>query len=505
MEEYRRLASGRYSQTVRAGALVRLARTLKNAGRTVEALEAYDQLERLSPARVAGVPADLAARRARADLFERLHRQPELQATARSLRANLLEGTWKVDRGVFEAYLRQTETWLGERIETPAEREALSAGVEWLVAGHHRGTLAANGRSAMRLHDTNVTILWQASAGRVRALVASPAFVAREWREPARARLDRQGKGDVLTLDQEPRGISASDPGVVRRFGAETGLPWTVTVRDRHADVDSDGLVTQRRTLVAGVTLLLLTVTTGGFLTARAIGRELALARLQSDFVAAVSHEFRTPLTTIRQFTSLLLENDAVSAEKRQAFYGAQERATERLTRLVESLLDFGRMEAGAHPYRMEQISVTQLVSEAVENFRRDSAAAGFSIDCAVAADAGVVTGDWDALTRAIRNLLENAVNYSDTSRCIDVSVTREPGSVGVSVQDRGFGIADAERREIFKKFVRGSATRQRGIKGTGVGLAIVAHVVAAHRGRIALESEIGRGSTFTLWLPCIH
>jgi signal transduction histidine kinase len=502
IKEYRRVAVSRYPAAVRAGALVRLARTLKNAGRGGEALDAYDQLERIPTARVAGVPADLAARRARAALFEQLQRQPELQAAASSLRADLLQGTWAVDRGMFEAYLRQADTWLGDTTLVPSTREALSAAVESLVASHRRGTLPANGRSVTRVDDTDVTVLWQASGDRLRALAAGPAFVAREWREPTRVALDREGGAGALTLDQEPRGTGASDPAPIRRFAAETGLPWTVTVSDTHANVDSDELVARRRTLLAGVTLLLLTVVTGGYLTARAIGRELALARLQTDFTAAVSHEFRTPLTTIRQFTALLLENDAVGPEKRRAFYGAQARATERLTKLVESLLDFGRMEAGVHPYRMEQIRVGQLVSEAVEDFRRDPAADGFSIACAADTDAEMIAGDREALSRAIRNLLENAVTYSGESRCIQVTVTRQPTEIGVSVQDQGFGIPASEQRDIFKKFVRGSSTRQRGIKGTGVGLAIVSHIVAAHRGRVALDSEVGRGSTFTLWLP---
>jgi two-component system, OmpR family, phosphate regulon sensor histidine kinase PhoR len=502
IDQYRRLASGRYPPDVRAGALVRLARTRKNAGRAAEALDAYDQLEGIRSARVAGVPADLAARRARAVLFEQLHRHTELQSAARTLREGLLTGTWAVDRGTFEAYLRQADAWLGETTAVPAARAAVSAAVESLVANYRRGMLAANGRSAIRVHDTDVTVLWQANADTLRALVAGPVFVAREWREPARARLDGDAASDVLTFDHQPSSTTAGDPTAIRRFAAETGLPWTVVVTDTRAGIDSNGLVSQRRTIVAGVTLLLLTVTTGGYLTARAIGRELAVARLQSDFVAAVSHEFRTPLTTIRQFTALLLENDAVGPEKRRAFYQAQARATERLTRLIESLLDFGRMEAGAHPYRLEPISVKQLVSEAVEDFRRDPAAADFSIRCDIAAEAATVAGDWDALSRAIRNLLENAVNYSGESRCIDVTLTSQADAIGVTVQDQGFGIAPGEQRDIFKKFVRGSSSRQRGIKGTGVGLAIVSHIVAAHGGRIALESEVGRGSAFTLWLP---
>lgn len=503
--EYRRLTSPRFSPDVRAEALVRLARTLKNAARTAEALQAYDELQRMAGARVAGVPADLAARRAKAGLLERLGRREELRAAAIGLRARLLSGTWTVDRGAFEAYLRQTEIWLADDVDVPGERQALSAAVERLVTSYRRGTIAAAGRSATHVGGTEVTVLWQTSAGRLRALVAGPRFVTDTWLEPTRVKLRREHATSAVDFQGEQHSGATSDGAASRRSAAETGLPWTVTVRDRPMTADSAGIASQRRTIVAGVTLLLLSVTTGGYLTARAIGRELALARLQTDFVAAVSHEFRTPLTAIRQFTALLIENDDLERDKRVAFYGAQARATERLAKLVESLLDFGRMEAGAHPYSMEPINVEQLVSETLDEFRRDPAAATFAIACTVDRDAGVVSGDWDALSRALRNLLENAVNYSDASRNIEVKVTREVDTIGIAVQDRGFGVGPEEQRQIFKKFVRGAITRQRGIKGTGVGLAIVAHIAAAHRGRIDLESEVGRGSTFTLWLPRAH
>ncbi len=158
----------------------------------------------------------------------------------------------------------------------------------------------------------------------------------------------------------------------MRRSSAETGLPWTIVVTDGQRAPESAGLASQRRTLAAGVALLFVVVSTGAYLMGRSISRELAVARLQSDFVAAVSHEFRTPLTTLHQFTTLLIDDDDLPATKRQGFYEALARATDRLTHLVESLLDFGRMEAGAHPYRMEPLNAGSLVADVVADFQRD-------------------------------------------------------------------------------------------------------------------------------------
>lgn len=507
IREYRALALRAKAPSVRAGALVRLARVLKNAGRHTAAMQAYMELEKLSSAYTAGVPADLAARRARAALLQELHRDDELRAVADSLRSDLLAARWIIDRGTFESYRQQTDMWLGYAVDVPKYRETLSASVEWLFNEYQRDSLTSSGRRSVRLRDTDVAILWHSDGNRLNALVAGPRFIEREWLGPARSRVER-GPIDVTLAvpDAEtPHASSGGSATLVRRSAAETGLPWTVVVKDAQSGPESAGLATQARMMTAGVGLLLLTVITGGYLIARAIGLELAVARLQSDFVAAVSHEFRTPLTTLRQFTSLLLEDDELAPAKRRSFYHAQARATDRLTNLVESLLDFGRMEAGAHPYRMEQVNVERLVSDVVEDFRREPAAEGFSLECVLDSSAALVTGDRDAINRAIRNLLENAVKYSDTDRRIDVQVTREEMVVAVSVRDRGFGVGREEQREIFNKFVRGSASRRRGIKGTGIGLAMVRHIIAAHGGRVTLQSELGRGSTFTIWLPVVH
>jgi signal transduction histidine kinase len=215
-----------------------------------------------------------------------------------------------------------------------------------------------------------------------------------------------------------------------------------------------------------------------------------------------VSHEFRTPLTSLRQFTDLLNDDPDLPASKRRTFYQAQARATERLRRLVESLLDFGRMEAGARPYRLERLSIAPLVRGIVEDFRRDGAPDGFIVEASISDDSGAVDVDPDALARAVWNLLDNAVKYSGASRKVSVNVGAQDGSVAISVRDRGLGILRHEQDEIFKKFVRGTASRVHGIKGTGIGLAMVRHIVEAQAGTVRVESAPGEGSTFTIVLP---
>jgi two-component system phosphate regulon sensor histidine kinase PhoR len=237
------------------------------------------------------------------------------------------------------------------------------------------------------------------------------------------------------------------------------------------------------------------------FLIFRAVSREYAVARLQSDFVAAVSHEFRTPLTALRQFTDMLREHGDLTDDRRRICYDAQSRATDRLTRLVESLLDFGRMEAGARPYVFGRRNCRELVDRVVADFRGEAQAAGYQIEFSGNGSAWI-EADGEALSRAIWNLLDNAVKYSPDHRTVEVGLSRGEATVSISVRDRGIGVPAHERTAIFAKFQRGDEARTRGIKGTGIGLAMVEHIVKAHRGRVELESEPGKGSTFTIVLP---
>ncbi|HTG74454.1 MAG TPA: HAMP domain-containing sensor histidine kinase, partial [Terriglobia bacterium] len=227
-----------------------------------------------------------------------------------------------------------------------------------------------------------------------------------------------------------------------------------------------------------------------------------AVAQLQSDFVSAVSHEFRTPLTSLKQFTDLLNESDELPSEERRTFYQAQSRATQRLQRLVESLLDFARIEAGVRRDRRQDLQTAQFIREVVEEFRQEVPAKTFTFDSEIDDGCGVVNADAEALARAIWNLLDNAVKYSGASRNIRVLAAAENGSVAISVRDCGLGIPQHEQNEIFRKFVRGAEARTRGIKGTGIGLAMVQHIVRDHGGAMRLESTPGVGSTFTILLP---
>ena len=490
---------------VRAGAQLRLARNLRKAGRPEAALQVYGDLTGVGDAALAGAPAGLVARHARCALLEQMGRRDLLREEARALGDELRASRWPLERDTYHYYTAQVRRWLEARPEGATEGEALARAVDWLWQSWRSGHTVEPGSSGRRSLDyegTSVTVVWNASGDRLTALAADPSYQRRRWLGPAIGSVEEPGVR-VALVDAEGKVIHGQrSPDVSSeslRVASTTGLPWTVVVAN--ADVEADLQFAQRRRLMmAGLAALALLVIAGTCLIGRAMSRELAIARLQSDFVSAVSHEFRTPLTSLTQFTEMLVENESLPAETRRRYYEAQACATGRLSRLVESLLDFSRMEAGARPYRLEPLDAAQLARAVVEEFRLEGAGKDFTIECDAPAGA-MVHADREALSQALWNLLDNAVKYSGPSRSVRVEV--EHGrEVALRVRDRGPGIPASERKLVFRKFARGSAARVGNVRGTGIGLAMVRHIVEAHGGRVTVDSEPGSGSTFTIVLP---
>ena len=495
-EWYKRLIESP-NRAVAAGALVRLGRTLSKAGRTDEAAAAYARLETFDDAAVGGVPAGLAGTYALGRLFQEQRRQSELRTLGTALRNDLLRGRWAVPAPVYRLYAKDAIEWSGASA-TSADSEMLAEAVStlWLRWNSAPQTLRTTStRETLSVDGHTLTVVSRTVDGSYRFAIGTPAVTAAQWLAPI------EPIAQVHHVRVYPQLTGSVADAHVRRSAADSGLPWTLAISTVQPPPEQSAFAFRRYLLIAGFSLLLAMAALAGYLIVRAVGRELTVARMQSEFVATVSHEFRTPLTTLRQFTDMLREQPSLSVERRILAYDAQSRATERLTRLVESMLDFGRMEAGAHRYRLEAHDCTALVRRIVDDYANVACSSGHTVAFAGNGPAPV-DGDEEALSTAVRNLLDNAVKYSPQAQTVDVAVRRRNGDVSISVQDHGIGIPPHEQGQIFTKFHRGEQARTRGIKGTGIGLAMVHEIVKAHRGRVELKSAPGAGSRFTIVLP---
>jgi signal transduction histidine kinase len=240
----------------------------------------------------------------------------------------------------------------------------------------------------------------------------------------------------------------------------------------------------------------------GVSLIAGAAAREVRLAELNSNFVASVSHDLKTPLALIQLFAETLELGRVRSTDRAQEYYRIINGEAKKLTRLIENILDFSRMEAGLRPYTLAPADLGQIVQRVVAMMEPQFVQGQFVVATSIAADVPAIEADSVAVERAVENLLNNAVKYSGDSRRIEVDVYRETGEAVVRVRDRGIGIARRDQRRIFRKFFRVTHELGGGPQGTGLGLAIVDHTMRGHGGYVGVESEPGQGSTFTLHFP---
>jgi len=492
---------------VRAGAYLRLARNYRKARDEDRALAAYKELSHISDVRIEGVPVELAALSARCSVLSVLGRSEDLRKEAQSLSDNLSAGRWRITRPVFELHASQVRRWLGKPDGVRTDHLALSEAVDWLWERRRIAGTSGSSLPESMVHSAGeraFTILASLAENRFSYLVAGPEFARRRWLAAVAPVLEAQGVEVILRDDAGEILLGTSPPRLDRsslRLPADTDLPWTVIVSSREAPLDTARFISRRRLLVSALGLVLLLVLASSYYVARAVSRELAAARLKSDFVSAVSHEFRTPLATLRQLTENLADGRVGADERRLAYYDAQLRATWRLSRLVERLLDFGRMEAGAMRFRPEPVELGGLVRSVVDEFEGVSATSGHRVDLTVEAGLPPVSVDREAMAQAVWNLLDNAIKYSPGRPAVWIEVGREDGPVAIRVRDEGPGLPPEDRKGLFRKFERGSAARATGVKGTGIGLAMVDYIVRNHGGRIRVDSAPGRGSTFTILL----
>jgi signal transduction histidine kinase len=494
---YRSLAE-RSDPPGRALALARLARVQRKRSAPQEAEAAYRQLLAGPESNVDGLPSNLVAYVGLMSVHEAQKNDALAREAAAALLAELRAGRLPLTRSQYTHYTAEASRVLGVMVEGDADDVAIAEalGTVWTEQP------PALGRDRRVIAGARPTLVsWVASAepAAFTVLVVGPTALEALVASAVPA-------GLVLSLT-DPRGqpLLGSPPplrGTATLAAAATGLPWNVHLSLAPGTIEPHGVAAaQLFWVVAGAASLL---AIGWCFIWRGISREIRLARLQSDFVAAVSHEFRSPLTSLRHIAELLSTDRLRDETRRRHAYEVLAGETDRLGRLVEDLLDLGRLQADQPIVQLAHADVRELVQAVAEEFGRSLRDRRHTLEVTLPAESAAVRADRAALGRVLWNLLDNAAKYSPAGGRIALEVTCSAASrqLTIDVTDEGLGIPPGELAGVFDRFVRGAEAKARRIPGTGIGLAMVREIVHAHGGDVSVRSRPGAGSTFTLRLP---
>ena len=314
----------------------------------------------------------------------------------------------------------------------------------------------------------------------------------------------------VLALvDDQGRPVSASRanfsadwrrPFLSRDIGDV--LPhWKVGVYLASPNALQTSATAVRVTLGSLIGLLVLAIGIGGWLVVADLKRQLTLAQQKTDFVSNVSHELKTPLTSIRMFSELLAEGRVPEPERQKHFLGIITAETARLTRLINNVLDFAKLERGEKKYRLEPVDLAALARETCETYRAHLADSAIQLRCGLPDETLPIKADRDAISQVLVNLLSNAEKYGDKKE-IDLRAERNGSSVCVKVMDRGDGVPSGCEEKIFEQFFRAHDSLSSGIQGSGLGLTVARQIARAHGGDVTFNRRDDGGSCFTLRLP---
>jgi len=386
---------------------------------------------------------------------------------------DLVAGRWRLDKARYHFYSEAARSWVPE--SDPARtvelgKLALAAAIE---SYQQKRSRILDGHLAF-WSDTGTLIL--------------PSDKLRQRLNESVA-VDRDLRVQLADADAARPPLSAMYP--LR----DRSIPWVVVASPMDPSALFSGANQRRSIYLALLLLTFLVLATGSYLTARTVSRELELVRLKSEFVSTVSHEFRTPVTAIRQLSELLDRGRVAEEEKRRQYYNLIYRESGRLARLVENLLDFSRIEEGRKRYHLEPLDSGEWLREVGTHF------ATGSIQLSLPSELPAVKGDRVALTSAVNNLLDNAVKYSPPGSPVVLEAEASGAELTIRVRDQGCGIRDEDRGRIFERFYRGSGEISKQVKGAGLGLSLVRSIVEAHDGRVDFDTHLGKGCEFRIRL----
>jgi signal transduction histidine kinase/tetratricopeptide (TPR) repeat protein len=540
---YRQALSATSEPQIQADLLRKIGRVQKKSRQFNEAIETYRTIaDNHSQIQImAGIPLGLAARMEIGSLHAEMEDQTKALEAYMDLYRDLLNGSWALEKESYAFYsdrIQESITGIFAQESSAEQLQSLGTTFQELIEEEN-----------IKKGDTERLLLFQQNALAERELMS------------LRSEEDISVLNNRFTLDIGPNeylvcllknrpaddeiwGFLVDDhymtegllPGIMQGMIFQGETDWIISGRDGKTVMALTGMpsgsltvksdfignfpewtlefyqadprlldafLTPRRgvyfymfILIAGILVF------GLILTIRSLTREMELSKMKSDFVSTVSHEFKSPLTSIRQIAEMLHAGRVPSKERRQKYYDVLLEQSERLSLLTENVLSFAKMEEGKKEFVLESVDLDTLLGNIVSTVQDRVKHDGFTIEIEIEEYLPSIMADASAIIQAVNNLLDNAVKYSGDSEKVLVRAFHDEPNVVVQVIDFGLGIKKEDKDKIFDRFYRGGDELTRTVKGSGLGLTLVKQIVQAHKGRILVESEPKKGSVFTIKLP---
>jgi signal transduction histidine kinase len=491
---------------MRAILLHRLARTLGKAGRYDEAADTYRNLQSMDPVLIGGWPSDLIGRSELCALAVERGDMSELGVLSLSLYRDLVGGKWLLDEPRYSYYADRCRPWCRDSQVQTEEFARLQKLEENKLLLTRAAKRFLNEPSRVKNNEKGTHFCFWGSDP-FAAVVLSENALRRHWWPRILTSKGEDIESVLITSDGHVLFGSADgeEPpfAVVQNLSID-GMTWGIQVWPGDPDVIQRE-VRQRQFLFLGILVFIgALLIFGSYVTVRMVRRELEISRMRADFVSTVSHEFRSPLTGIRQLGDMLLHGRAADKKKQKQYFKMIVQESDRLTRLVENILDFTRMEEGKKEFNCEPLDTSQWLSGLAADFVKEITTEGVILETSIPGGLPVISADSEVLGSAVHNLLDNAVKYSPGEKVVWLDAEDAGEEVRIAVRDKGVGISESDQKHIFSRFYRADGDITARIKGAGLGLNLVQHIVAAHNGRVECQSKVGEGSTFTIWIPAL-
>ena len=393
----------------------------------------------------------------------------------------------------------------------PAKDTAKEQPSQFVLTSQLLSQIASQGEAGLIprfIGEKLVFLFWERQKdGRIAGCeVAGPALRARiagvlssTW-SPVRILTLLDENGAPLAAPPDSAGRDWHRPFVAHEIGES--LPrWEAAAYLTRPDSISAQARSSSLVIWVMVMILFVSVAGGGTMVLTSVYGEMRLAQQKATFVTNVSHELKTPLTSISLFVDLLRRKGPLPQSKKEQYLSLMASETERLTRLINNVLDFSR-ERGAKRYSMRAVDASEVAGQIVESQKVRLESRGFSVVLEPAAGEAIVRADAEALKQVLLNLLSNAEKYSAETKEIAVTVAREPAAVLITVRDRGIGIPEKDREKIFREFYRVDDSLSSGVQGTGLGLTIARRIARDHGGDVTCARRDGGGTDFFVRLP---